>query len=80
MRTLIAEHWGLSAGGGWVVVNGLPGEMNFGKLVATGFRDEQEALEFIRQIEEINTSGHGALIACPNAWRPELRIIQGGRK
>ena len=47
MRNLIAPNWGLG-NAAWVVVNGIPGEMNFDRLVATGFRDEREAHEFIR--------------------------------
>ncbi len=74
MRTLIAEHWGLSAGGGWVVVNGLPGEMNFGRLVATGFNDEHEAAEFIRMAAtEINIQ-----MSMPTKRR-RLRVINGGK-
>ncbi len=46
---LIAENWALSGSPDyWVVVNGIPGEMNYGNMIANGFRSQEEALEFIR--------------------------------
>lgn len=75
---LIAENWALSGSPDyWVVVNGIPGEMNYGNMIANGFRSQEEALEFIRLAQ---TKDQPLWESGVSPMPPRLRVIKGGRK